>query len=220
MLLVLGAVVGLVVVGGAITAGVMLGMKSSPPAVGPPSKSEPRSAFSEVASPIRIEGGAHFLSVFGDAGDGVLRGLGPQVPLHFSSVRAEGEALIFEYVPGLPSAVRTIAMPAPQARALAQRLSARFGLPRSRTVLDVDIEALRTQPASFAGQVIRTRGRWTHGLETSSVAGLWMTPPDGDYERAREHVEIIALVLHGGRFGHLGQWPGELIAFEVKPVFG
>lgn len=220
MFLVLGAVVGVAVVGGAITAGVMFGMKSSSPAASAPSKSVSTSDWSEVAAPTRIEGGAHFLSVFGDAGDGVLRGLGPQVPLHFSSVRAEGDALIFEYVPGTPSAVRTIAMPAPQAGALAQRLSARFGLPRSQRILDVDIEALRTQPASFAGQVIRTRGRWIHGFETSNVAGLWMTPPDGDYERAREHVEVIALVLHGGRFGHLGMWPGELVAFEVKPISG
>jgi hypothetical protein len=228
MIVVLGILLGLLMIGGAIGLGIVLQMRAAPSAPGgapSPALSPAPSAggWSEQAGSIRAAGHRAFLMVQRDEGQGMLRGLGPQVPLFFVDVRAEGDALVFDYLPGMARASRRIAVPSEAAVTLADRLRARFGLPRTRSLQDVAYDALQQSPAAFHGEVVRVRGPWGNHFESSSFAGLWMSPPEDRHDRGQEIVEVIGLVLWSGAargHGHLGIWQGEIVPFEISVVQG
>jgi hypothetical protein len=217
-MLVLAVLTGVLLLAGAVALGILLQLRHAqppPPAPAPASTpSQPR----EQEGPFVVEAGQHFISAFVSDGP-VLRGVGPAVPRHFVDVRAEGDAIVLDYAPELVEARRSLALPQPIAERLAPRVRA-WITPRDPAIVDVDAAALERDPAAWAGRVVRARGPWTSAPERSTFAGLWMSPPSGGYDGAREHVEVIGLVLWGGGLGHLGAWRGELVPFRVRPVHG
>lgn len=219
-MVVVAVFLGVVLMGGAVVLGIALQMRmmKRAPAAALPAAPDSR-AWMEQVGAVRIEGDDVYLRVDQDEGNGTRRGLGPGVPLFFADVRAEGNALVFDYLPGTTRALQRIEVDADVARVFATRLRARFGLPRSQVTRPITFDTLKQNPAAFHGQVVCVQGPWHVGFESSFFANLWMSPLEGGPTHGE--VKVTGLVLWSGAtrgHGHLGMWEGEIIPFEITQV--
>lgn len=217
MRLLLALLFAFALISGAVAAGVILELRRRGRA-SPPSERGARLASDAVAKGedrIHLSSHGPLLTVEWTEGDSTYLA---RVPRAFADVRLEDGALIFEYVPGLPSAERRVHMPGHLGRALQQHIRDRLELPRHVEVLEADEPMLRRDPAAFSERVVCLEASWSIGFESSTVAGLWLTPPDGRYDGSTRLVRILGLVLYSGAsrgHGHLGAWEGEIVPFEI-----
>lgn len=87
-------------------------------------------------------------------------------------------------------------------------------------VIEISTARLRATPTRWHLQRVRTTGTWRVAPETSDFAGVWLdaTPPSGSgtFEIRVTGTWIYPDATPGETYGHLGGWPGTLLAELVE----
>ena len=100
-------------------------------------------------------------------------------------------------------------------------------LPRRRSPESRTLEALVAAPARHHGEVVRTRGRWLHGFETSRLAPDTELREDAPWCRCEgsrpptgTRVELVGWFSHApeGGLGHLGSAERGLWVFDWRAL--